>query len=127
MSASTDLDPQMFDRLVARIVKTVHPRRIILFGSAARGQMGAHSDVDLLVVMPDGVHRRRTAQAIYLGLSGIGIAKDIVVVTEGDVRQYADNPSLVLYPALREGREIYCAPEWACPRFPGGMARPRQG
>jgi predicted nucleotidyltransferase len=111
MITSTVINQQMLDRLVARIVETVHPRRIILFGSAARGQMGAHSDVDLLVVMPDGVHRRRTAQAIYLGLSGMGIAKDIVVVTEGDVRVCGDNPSLVLFPALREGREIYRARE----------------
>jgi predicted nucleotidyltransferase len=105
------VDQHTLKRLVARIVEAVQPRRIILFGSAARGQMGAHSDVDLLVVMPDGIHRRRTAQAIYLGLNGTGIAKDIVVVTEGDVRAYGNNPSLVLFPALREGREIYRAGE----------------
>lgn len=103
------IEQPILDRLVSKIVETVHPRRIILFGSAARGQMGPHSDLDLLVVMPDGIHRRRTAQAIYLGLSGLGIAKDIVVVTESDVRTYGDNPSLVLFPALREGREIYSA------------------
>ena len=105
------IDQDTLSRLVARIAETVRPRRIILFGSAARGQMGAHSDVDLLVVMPDGIHRRRTAQAIYLSLNGTGIAKDIVVVTESDVRMYSDNPSLVLFPALREGREIYRARE----------------
>jgi len=111
MATSTTIEQQILDRVVARIVETVQPRRIILFGSAARGQMGPHSDLDLLIVMPDGVHRRRTAQAIYLGLSGLGIAKDVVVVTEGDVRAYGDNPSLVLFPALREGREIYRARE----------------
>jgi len=39
----------------------------------------------------------------------VGIAKDIVVVTESDVRELGDEPSLILYPALREGREIYHA------------------
>jgi predicted nucleotidyltransferase len=111
VATPTVVEEGMLARLVATIVETVQPRRIILFGSAARGQMGVHSDVDLLVVMPDGVHRRRTAQAIYLGLNGTGIAKDIVVVTESDVRVYGDNPSLVLFPALREGREIYRARE----------------
>lgn len=99
------------DQLVARIVETAHPRRIILFGSAARGQMGPHSDVDLRVIMPDGVHRRRTSQGLYMALAGLGVAKDIVVVTESDVRDLGNNPSLVLYPALREGREIYRARE----------------
>lgn len=97
--------------LVRRMVETVRPRRIILFGSAARGQMGPDSDLDFLVVMPDGTHRRHTAETIYRQLTGTGIAKDIVVVTEGDIAQYADNPSLVIYPAIREGREVYRAGE----------------
>jgi len=69
---------------------------------------GANSDLDLLVIMPDGVHRRRTAQAIYRSLTGLGIAKDVVVVTESDLREYSRNPALVLFPALREGTEVYC-------------------
>jgi predicted nucleotidyltransferase len=109
MSTSTVIDQQVLDRLVAKILETVQPRRIILFGSAARGQMGPHSDLDLLVVMPDGVHRRKTAQGLYRTLAGLGIAKDIVVVTESDVRQFSEEPSLVICPALREGRELYRA------------------
>jgi hypothetical protein len=46
---------------------------------------------------------------LYRTLAGLGVAKDLVVVTESDVRLYGDNPSLVLYPALREGRELYRA------------------
>ena len=60
-------------------------------------------------VVHDGVHRRKTAQAIYRRLKGIGFAKDIVVVTESDVRQFGENPSLVICPALRRGKEIYHA------------------
>lgn len=94
---------------VRRIVDAVHPRRIILFGSAARGQMGANSDIDLLVIMPDGVHRRETARQIYRALRRLGVPKDVVVVTEADVARFAEEPSLVIYPALREGKEIYSA------------------
>lgn len=95
--------------LVRCIVDVVRPKRIILFGSAARGQMGPNSDLDVLVVMPDGAHRRRTAQTIYRQLPALGVPKDIVVVTDSDVREYGDEPSLVLYPALREGKELYVA------------------
>jgi predicted nucleotidyltransferase len=100
---------EQLNQIIQRIVAVAQPEKIILFGSAARGEMGPHSDVDLLVVMPDGVHRRQTAQAIYRSLMGLGIAKDVVVVTESDVRHYGDNPSLVLYPALQEGTEVYRA------------------
>jgi predicted nucleotidyltransferase len=104
------VDQKTLDEIIRRIVEVAQPKKIILFGSAATGRMGPNSDLDLLVIMADGIHRRRTAQAIYSSLKGLGLAKDIVVATEGDVRNYGDNPSLVLCPALREGRELYRAP-----------------
>ncbi len=110
MASRGDTLEQIEEDLVRRIVEAVHPKRIILFGSAARGQMGPHSDLDVLVVMPDGAHRRHTMEDLYRRLAGFRAATDIVVVTESDVVQHADNPSLVLYPALREGRELYAAP-----------------
>lgn len=100
---------QILKQLTKAIVALAQPKRIILFGSAARGKMGKHSDLDLLVVMPDGVHRRETAQKIYMGLLDFDFATDIVVVTESDILKYGSNPSLVIYPALKEGREIYHA------------------
>ena len=99
----------MIDAMVRRIVDEVHPKRIVLFGSAARGDLQPHSDLDLLIVMPEGIHRRQAAQRIYRSLAGLGCSKDIVVVTEDDVRRYADDPSLVVNPALREGKELYGA------------------
>jgi len=104
-----DPDKQVLDDMVRRIIDAVNPRRIILFGSAARGAMSVDSDLDVLVVMPDGTHRRRTAQTVYRSLRGLGFGKDIVVVTESDIRNYGENPSLVIYPALRQGKELYHA------------------
>ena len=109
MEKESVIDQKILDELVKRIVQAIGPRRILLFGSAARGDFGPNSDLDILVVMPDGVHRRHTAQKLYRTLAGLGVAKDIVVVTESDVLKHADNPSLVLRPALREGKELYSA------------------
>ncbi len=95
--------------LVGRIGRVTQPKRIILFGSASRGQMGPHSDLDVLVVMPDGVHRRETARRIYRALRGLGVPKDIVVVTESDVERFGDDPSLVIHAALSEGTAIFHA------------------
>jgi predicted nucleotidyltransferase len=102
-------DERLLAKVVRIIVETAAPKMIILFGSAARKTMTASSDLDLLVIMPDGVHRRKTAQMIYRSLRGLGISKDIVVVTESDMEMYGDNPSLVIFSAMREGRELYRA------------------
>jgi predicted nucleotidyltransferase len=99
----------ILDEAVRRILKVVKPRRIILFGSAARGTMGPDSDLDLLIVMPDGAHRRKASVEIYKALRGIGVPKDVIVVTEQDVTAYRYNPSLVLKPALDEGKELYAS------------------
>ena len=62
---------EVIEQLVRRIVEIVQPLRIILFGSAAQGEMGPDSDIDVLVVMPEGVHRRRTAQLLYRQIQGV--------------------------------------------------------
>lgn len=94
---------------VKRIVESLHPQKIILFGSAIRGEMGPDSDLDLLVVIPSDGHRRRTAQTVYCKLIGVGFAADIIVVTEDDIKKFKDNMSMVICPALQEGRVLYAA------------------
>ena len=102
-------DKKLLDEITARIITAANPQRIILFGSAAEGRMGPDSDLDFLVVMADGAHRRNTAKAIYRKLAGMGFSKDIVVVTESDIRNNQDNQSLVIYPALKKGKVLYHA------------------
>ena len=52
--------------------------------------------------------RRRIAR-ILRALRGLGVPKDIVVVTERDVRQNGDNHWLVMKPAWEEGKGLYRA------------------
>ena len=101
--------PQYLDEIVERIVKTVSPLRIVLFGSAARDESGPASDLDVLVVMPEGTHRRHTAQLLYERLYGIPVPVDIVVATPTDLDTHRDTIGLVYRSALREGRELYAA------------------
>ena len=100
------LDQQTLDEIVSRIVEVAQPERIILFGSAARGEMGPHSDVDLLVIK-EGANRRELVAAIYMNLKGITVAVDAIVVTPADVERYRDSHALVIKPALREGTVVY--------------------
>jgi len=102
-------DPHVVDRLVQAIVSVVQPLRIILFGSAARGEMRPHSDLDLLVVMPTGTHRRKTAQRLYRQMGGMGVPFDLIVATPEDLELHRDNPGLIYQTILREGREVYAA------------------
>ena len=100
---------RVVDELIRRIVEEVRPLRIILFGSAVRGEARPNSDIDLLVVMPPGVHRRRTAQLLYRNITGLGVPFDILVATPEDLEKHKSKIGLVYRAILEEGREIYAA------------------
>ena len=106
-SASTIPNKELLDEVTRRIVASVKPQRVVLFGSAARGRMSKDSDFDVLVVMRDPAHRRQTAQKIYRNLHGTGIGVDIVVATEKDLKEYGGRAGTILKSALQEGRVLY--------------------
>ncbi len=76
-------DPAILKELVRRVVDSVHPLRIILFGSAARGEMGPNSDLDALIVVADESDCRAVDKVLARKLRGLGCAIDIVVVRQG--------------------------------------------
>ena len=108
MGRRRTLDQKTLDDIIRRIVDVAQPEKIILFGSAARGEMGPNSDVDLLVIKP-GVHRLDLTGQIYRNMHGVGEAVDIIVVTPDDVERYSNSHALVIAPALREGKVVYAA------------------
>ena len=103
---SRTLDHRTLEDIVQRIVAVAQPDKIILFGSAARGDMGPNSDVDLLVVK-DTEDTRGLAARIYRRLRGVRVAVDAVVVAPAHVERYKDSHALVIKPALQEGTVVY--------------------
>jgi len=108
LSQETGMEPlASLQEIVRRIVEVAQPERVILFGSAARGEVGPHSDFDLLIIKEGPVHRRGLAQRIRRRLSGVGHAVDLVVATPEDLARYGQSPCLIYRSALREGKELY--------------------
>lgn len=102
-------DETILADIIRRVVEAAGPDKIILFGSAARGEMGPDSDIDLLVVKAGKFNRLNLTTAIYRHLRGKDAAVDIVVVTPEEIEIYGDSPYLVIHPALREGMVVYGA------------------
>ena len=96
------------DETVARIVQKCSPRRVILFGSFARGETDRNSDLDLLVVTQQEVESpRRESVRIRRALRGISMSMDILVVSESRLQALADAPGLIYREALRNGKVVY--------------------
>jgi predicted nucleotidyltransferase len=85
-------------------------KRALLGGSAARGQMGPDSDIDLLLVKGGEFDRGKLPGDIYVGLHGVGQAVDVVLVTPEQVNKNRETPWLIIRQALREGQRFTIGP-----------------
>ena len=95
------------DEIVRRIRAVAEPERIILFGSYARGEEGIDSDIDLFIVFDSDLPRYKRAVPFYQALSGLGVAKDIVVYTPAEVEEWKTASCSLVATVLREGIVLY--------------------
>ena len=102
-------DP-LLGKIVQRLVDACQPERIYLFGSRARGDGGADSDYDIMVVVAQSDEPAyRRAQRAHSLLWDLGAAADILVWTrdafDSRVHLRASLPATI----AREGRVLYVA------------------
>jgi predicted nucleotidyltransferase len=80
--------------------------RVILFGSHARGEARADSDVDFLVIEPKVEDRQMEWTRLRRALSEIQLPLDLVVIDETVATRRAKVPGTLVYHAVRDGRVI---------------------
>ena len=100
------IDHDVLERLVEAVVRTADPERVILFGSAARGELTDDSDIDILVVK-DQCQPLELAGDIQVALPAEMHPVDVIVVWPEDLEVYGDTPWRPISSALREGRTLY--------------------
>lgn len=93
--------------LVGRIVRTVDPRQIILFGSRAHGTTSPESDYDLLVLLDELPDRRGTRLSIRRSLADLGIPVDIVVAATAELAPGRRGPRGIVQWAAEQGHVVY--------------------
>ena len=90
---------------VVEQLKALGALKVILFGSLARGDVGPHSDLDLIAVTPTVLSSREWMNRIYSEVDR-GIACDILVYTEADLQEMF-SISRFLRHVLKEGEVVY--------------------
>lgn len=108
-----DIDAGVIQQVRDRIVEACRPRRIYLFGSAASGEAGPESDLDLLVVteLEEGKRPHEKAGEIRRLFDGWLVGFDIVVQTPEEFARTRNRPGHIATTAARTGKLLYRADE----------------
>lgn len=98
----------VIEEIVRRLVAGMQPQRIILFGSHAYGQPTTDSDLDLLIVVPHSERPAyRRAQEAYACVGAVGMAKDLIVLTEEEFERQAQVLTSLARLAKEQGKVVY--------------------
>jgi len=81
--------------------------RIIIFGSAASGNMTRDSDIDLLVLQAAAGDPRRESVRVRRALTGLGYPFDIIIMTTARFEESKGVIGGLAYPAHKYGKVIY--------------------
>jgi predicted nucleotidyltransferase len=101
----------VIDEIRDRVVRTVRPRRVILFGSRARGDARKDSDYDLLIVADTDRPTYEVRVDARVAMMDIPVSMDLIVLTPGEFEEELSWTSSVASTAVREGKVIYEATE----------------
>jgi uncharacterized protein len=102
-----EVDESVLREVVRRVLTVVKPVRIILFGSAATGQMTRDSDIDLLIVEPTAGHRHAESVAITDAIGDVRFAVDVKIISAERFEATKNIIGGIAYPAYRYGRVLY--------------------
>lgn len=96
------------DRAVDGLVRALHPKQVYLFGSCAKGESSLGSDIDLLVVVPDGAgDKLGNTQKAYKAIREIPYPKDIIVDHESVFKKRSGWISSIEHEVLETGKLVY--------------------
>jgi predicted nucleotidyltransferase len=95
------------NQVVEKIVKNVHPDKVILFGSYANGNPGEDSDLDLLVIKDMPQKRIQRGREIRKHLRGTGIPIDLLVYTPQEIEEWRETKAAFITQIIDQGRVLY--------------------
>lgn len=102
------MSEDLMREITQRLVATFQPERIILFGSHAWGSPTPDSDIDLMVIVADSdLTAYQRAVLGHGSLSGLGIAKDIIVRTRAEFDFWQEARASLEYKVAHQGKVLY--------------------
>jgi len=103
------VDQTLLTEIVTRILTVTQPDKIILFGSAATGEMTKDSDIDLLIVEPSPGNRHEEAVRVRDAIGNIQYPVDVLIIGSERFEETRNLIGGIAYPVNKYGRVLYDA------------------
>jgi predicted nucleotidyltransferase len=103
------IDQEALDAAVGRIVEAFHPKRIVVFGSVARGEAGPDSDLDLFIEMDSELRPLERGIEVRRVLHDVRFPMDIFVYTPAEVAHARTRFGNLMTYIDTEGKVLYAA------------------
>ena len=94
-------------RMTELLIEAANPKRIIMFGSQARGEAGEDSDLDVMVVEECISDRAGEMMRLNRLLRSLDIPVDLLVVSAEKFDYWCHTPGNVYFEAATEGEVLY--------------------
>jgi uncharacterized protein len=99
---------ELLYEIVQRLVEEFQPEQVILFGSRVWGAPTSASDIDLMVIVPQsGLSEYERSVVGHRCLSGLDVAKDVLVRTIAEFDSLSEVPASLEYKVAHQGRILY--------------------
>jgi uncharacterized protein len=102
--------PELLETITQRLVAELNPEEVILFGSYAWGKPNKYSDIDLCVIVPDGIAGFNRVQWAIKGreaIADLDADVDVVVVTRSVIDLFKTVPASLQRKIVEEGKLLY--------------------
>jgi predicted nucleotidyltransferase len=98
---------ELLQEVTARIVESLSPERVILFGSYAQGRPTADSDVDLLIVMETAERPALRRRAVSRLFPQRPFPMDIIVRTSAEIEEALARVDPFIREIFKRGKVLY--------------------
>ena len=107
MAVQAGIEQSLIDEIVRRVLSVAKPDKIILFGSAAAGDMTRDSDIDLLIVERDPGNWRKESVRIRRAIGSLGYPFDVIVIAAERFERFKNVIGGIEHPADKYGKVVY--------------------
>lgn len=95
------------EKIISFIVNIAHPDKIILFGSMANGTYDVNSDLDVLIITDEKIHKKMISERVEQFIQEFALRADVLIYSKKELETAIFKPYSFISSVYKEGKIVY--------------------